>query len=130
MRPRISRHTDLQPGVAGDERFLFSRSTVERARLGEGAWLSLTRARDRSRAMSRQATASMLAGRGSAVAQGSCESNPNQGSSCVVDMLGRISTCQEIYARYRQQSHADIENAKEWLDIIKCALKRGMCPDG
>jgi hypothetical protein len=62
-----------------------------------------------------------------------CESNPNTGEECLVYFASapqKTKTCKEVLERYQQQTHADNEEAKEWLDIIKCAIVKGNCPHG
>ncbi len=54
----------------------------------------------------------------------------SKGPLCQVHFDGITSSCQSVLERAKRQYEADNRTAKEWMDIIKCAVKRGMCPDG
>jgi uncharacterized protein RhaS with RHS repeats len=61
-----------------------------------------------------------------------CPSNGG-GEQCLVYFASasqKIKTCQEVLERYREETHADNQEAKEWLNVIECAAKQGFCPDG
>jgi tripartite motif-containing protein 71 len=51
-------------------------------------------------------------------------------SRCEVDFAGHCSTAGQVYRRYKEQVTNQRKETSEWIDIIKCAIARGNCPDG